>query len=312
MRVSTLYALVGLISLTGNAFAEKTHPIEEIVNHYTGTWFASAEDKVRCGHILRELSGGDMKGVKERGTAIDQALRDARCLDEYSHVYGASILPTADPRKKMDTASIDRIGSYLFVYINTFEEPRDALVSAVKNLDREILKAVKTVVIDVRGNQGGYIHELHKVLDAVFSPQAGVHYLEPEGKPTYGKNFTTSGVGVLAGLEIRILTDSQTASSSEWMIETLCYEWYPEKCLSVGTTTYGKSRIQCFATVAGVEIKLTCGEWFLPERHARIKDQSRMQRVQGVGLTADRNMRFESCDRYNYTCIAEQLASAGL
>ena len=305
--------LVGLLSLTGAIPVYDLSKTEVVARHYTETWFADVKEKARCGTLLRGLAGSDFKYAIEHGTTIDDALRKEKCLDVYSYIYGRSTLPIAPAIPRLDSSSVDLVGSYLFVYINTFENEGDDLVAKIDKLDTKSLDAVKTVVIDVRGNPGGYISTLHRLLDQSFSPRAGVRYLEPKGKVTYGTHYMTSRTGILAGRAIRILTDSDTASSSEWMIETLCYEWYTDKqmCTTLGSKTTGKSVLQCIWN-GEIQIKLTCGEWFLAERGETKKDQSRApQRIQGVGIEPDMPMSFD-CDRFSYSCIAKQLAEAGL
>ncbi len=298
---------------------EQVEPLsqaEQIAVHYNKWWFADVGNKARCNAILRTL-------VRERtiqrdsaeGRAIDADMRREHCLDEYSHLYGGELYGTGTAAKKLDNPSVETIGTYLFVYINTFvgSGRGEEIIQLVKQRI-SAMPVIETVVVDVRGNPGGHIDELHVVLNGLFAPASGIKYLQPLGQMTFKKNskfFTTDQRGMLSGHKIRILTDRATASASEWMIETLCYEWYPDSCATIGSTTLGKSILQCHGEPAGIEVRLTCGEWFLPDR-PNAKDQAKHpHRVQGIGITPDRPMSFD-CDRYAYACIAQKLADAGM
>ncbi len=308
-----MLSVAGLLLLTSSAPAEMLSTTD-VTAYYKDTWLASLEEKSRCAVTLQALATDDILVAKRNGVAIDQAMRETRCLDSYSYIYGRSILPSAPTATLLDTPSIDVVGSYLFVYINTFDNKGEDLLAKIEKISEPVRASVKTVVIDVRGNPGGQIDTLRKVLDLSFSPRAGMRFLELSGKATYGTFYTTTRTGIFAGRDIRILTDPHTASSSEWMIETLCFEWYPDKCTTLGNSpTFGKSLLQCINKDASLEVKLTCGEWYMADKYPSGKDQSKLpQRIQGIGITPDKLMIFAECERFGYTCIARELADAGL
>ncbi len=310
MRTHFMLALAGLLMVTSPVRSEGITSTAEVTAHYKDTWFASDAEKARCADRLQAFAGDDLEAAKKQGVAIDDMMRSEKCLDGYSYIYGHSTLPIASAR--LDTPSVDAIGSYLFIYINTFENKADDLIAKLKKLDEQAVEAVTTVVIDVRGNGGGYVESLKNVLDESFSPEPGLRFLQLSGKASYGTFYTTSRKGIFAGRKIVILVDPQTASSSEWLVEILCYEWYPNTCTTLGVSpTYGKSILQCIYDGKTMEIKLTCGEWFLVNKRTH-EAEAKPQRVQGVGIKPDKPMAFSDCDRFAYTCIAAELAEAGL
>lgn len=306
-----MLALVGLLSLTGAIPLYDISKTEAVARHYEETWHGNDAEKKRCSNSLRALAGNDIHVALQSGASIDESMRKAKCLDVYSYVYGSDVLPVGHAVAKMDGPAVDLVGGYAFVYINTFQNNGEELLKKLRALTPKALKDIETVVIDVRGNEGGYVETLRNLLDLSFSPQPGLEYLKLVGRATFGTHYTTSRTGIFAGRSILILADSDTGSSSEWLIETLCYEWYPDKCTTVGAKTLGKSILQCMQTVY-IHMKLTCGEWYLTVRGDTRKDQSRLPvRIQGVGIPPDKPMTFD-CDRFAYACIARQLADAGL
>ena len=310
MRTGVLTCLLaGLCSLVGTTSTFNYTKTEHVARHYEQTWFAPAQEKRRCGALLRTLAGDDLRIAFKIGLSIDEAMRATKCLDRYSYIYGPDMLPVGASGAVLSGPSVDTVGPYLFLHIASFQIAAQDLVGVIGKIDPKTSEDIDTVVIDIRGNAGGYIDTLHELLDRWFAPRAGVRYLKLEGEATFGKYRTTSRTGLFSGRNIRILTDSDTGSSSEWLIETLCYEWYPDKCTTLGSKTVGKSLLQCINR-SEVTTKLTCGEWLLPPKSN--KDQSRLaQRVQGVGIEPDLPLNFD-CERYAYGCIALQLAEAGL
>jgi hypothetical protein len=288
---------------------------KDLIRHYREWWFASDSEKDRCAARMEELTAGRSFTVGSMyGDQTDETLRRERCLDIYSHVFGGDALPiggtsmTASP-------SIESVGEYLFVYINSFIGSRNDLIGMLEKLAPETVARTRTVVIDGRSNPGGSVEVLHDVMNVMFSPKPGVQYLKPRGKVTYGTHFETNRTGMFAGRDIRILTDAETGSSTEWMVETLCYEWYPDSCVSLGTKTLGKAILQCSQKMSYPDqrfsVKLTCGEWFLVNKR-KTQDPVVEEKVQGIGIEADQPLTFPDCDRYAYACIAKKLTEAGL
>jgi Peptidase family S41 len=295
---------------------ERPTPREAVIQQYETRWLASPLEKRRCANYARTLSNYRLfEFGSPTGTEIDNELRRVKCLDIYSYLFGQSVLPSGGAT--LDRSSVERVGSYLFVYINTFGDSVDDVVEKISSLGETDVQAVRTVVLDVRDNLGGYVNQVYKLLNVMFSPRDGVRsFHAARGNPTYGQDYKTDRTGIFAGREIRILTNKDTGSSSEWMLETLCYEWYPKKCVSVGTKTYGKAILQCIDTLKlgedfYVVLKVTCGEWFLTNRRKQ-QDRLEPQKVQGVGIKPDKPLTFPDCSRFGYDCIARELADAGL
>ncbi len=319
MRTFWLSIIVGIFCLTSTHAKDVQAPVElsqseRLMQVYETWWHAINGDKARCIEFLQKLTTGRyILPGSPAGSKMDARLRAVGCLDEYSYLYTFGVVDRQPEQKRLDEPSVEKIGSYLFVFISFFHHVDTKIIEMVQKHLAKSQDAIDTVVIDVRGNEGGSIGELHEILNKLFSPQAGIRHLEPSGRMTFKENpnyFTTNQRGILSGRKIRILTDAITASASEWMIETLCNEWYPDSCMSLGTTTFGKAVLQCGVHDKEFIVQLTCAEWFLKGK--TLKDQAQLpQKVQGVGITPDKSMTFD-CDRFAYSCIAQRLADAGL
>ena len=86
-----MFALVGLLSLTGAIPLYDISKADVVARHYTETWFGDAGEKRRCGALLRSLDGNDFVAAIRNGESIDTTMRKEKCLDKYSYIYGSNI-----------------------------------------------------------------------------------------------------------------------------------------------------------------------------------------------------------------------------
>lgn len=136
----------------------------------------------------------------------------------------------------------------------------------------ETLEAPEYIVIDVRGNGGGYLQGANEVM-GLFVPFATklVHL-------DYGdfeQSIVNGDTGPYYGIPLYILVDENTASASEIMAQTLREK---NSALVIGTQTYGKGSVQTFFNYwDGSELKLTIAHWLSSDRTS----------IHGVGVTPD-------------------------
>ena len=103
-----------------------------------------------------------------------------------------------------------------------------------ENMD--ILNSADKFIIDLRGNNGGYIEELIKVM-SLFYPNEQVVFTESRGGEL--KEHTAFGKSKLNFEKIAFLCDENTASSAEVMIFNMNSD-FDDKVFIVGKSTYGK------------------------------------------------------------------------
>lgn len=121
----------------------------------------------------------------------------------------------------------------------------------------------KYVMIDLRGNGGGYIHQCLQVIGELVEKNTPViDYTERMQDPETGKfiqNQSTiyaDGEGDYAHVKLYVLVDRYTASASELMVSCLQGR---NNVVVVGDTTYGKARGQVLLDgPEGVLAKITC------------------------------------------------------
>jgi carboxyl-terminal processing protease len=116
------------------------------------------------------------------------------------------------------------------------------------------------MILDLRGNGGGYLEEASKFLG---------HFL-PKGEPTVqseyqayeSMTFKSDGKGELANLPTVILIDQLTASAGEIIALTLQEQGVP----LIGMPSFGKGSIQTFTELPdGSSLKYTVGKRYSPQ-----------------------------------------------
>lgn len=120
-------------------------------------------------------------------------------------------------------------------------------------------EGIEALVIDVRGNNGGYLTTVTDIAS----------YLLPKGSIIYqvqkddDKEITKDKTGTYRDYPIAILVDSNSASASEILAGAIkeSYEGFV-----VGTKTYGKGTVQQVKKLAdGSMIKYTVENWLTPD-----------------------------------------------
>ncbi len=100
----------------------------------------------------------------------------------------------------------------------------------------DILDSADRFIIELRGNRGGYIEELIKVM-SLFYPNEQVVFTESKGGEL--KKHTAFGKSKVSFEKIAFLCDENTASSAEVMIFNMNSD-FDDKVFIVGKSTYGK------------------------------------------------------------------------
>lgn len=127
--------------------------------------------------------------------------------------------------------------------------------NALKKLDKE---GIKGLVIDVRGNSGGYLSTVTDITSLLL-PKGKIIYQVQKGDK---KNATKDKTSAKEEYPIAVLTNSSSASASE-ILAAAIKESY--KGYVVGTKTYGKGTVQQVKKLSdGSMIKYTTQNWLTP------------------------------------------------
>lgn len=148
----------------------------------------------------------------------------------------------------------DSIG---YLEINQFAEDTAALSRRAAEEFKQ--KGVKGVVLDVRGNGGGYLDAAVDVAGLWMNNQVVVQ--EKQGDKVVD-TLKTGDKAILNGIPTAILIDGGSASASEIVAGALQDHGVAKL---VGVKSYGKGSVQQIEDVAGGgQLKVTVARWFTP------------------------------------------------
>ncbi len=136
---------------------------------------------------------------------------------------------------------------------NTADELRDALQEL-------LLRGMKQLILDLRGNPGGYLQVAVQVADEFLSGRKLVVYTE--GRNHRRQNFYTSRKGLFEQGKMVVLIDEGTASAAEILASAL-QEW--GRATLVGRPTFGKGLVQeQYMMPDQSAVRLTVARYYTP------------------------------------------------
>ena len=140
------------------------------------------------------------------------------------------------------------------------------------------------IVLDLRGNGGGWVTSAQEVIGRFVDPARGPALYEDTDPGAGGEE----ALPILSGdvgpteLPVVVLVDRATASAAEIVAGAL--RDY-ERAILVGESTFGKGSVQRIYTFPdGATLRVTVAEWFTPSR----------QRIEDAGLAPDVPVSFEA------------------
>jgi len=143
-----------------------------------------------------------------------------------------------------------------YIYIGIFAN--NTYNQFKENLDKLEKDNISALIIDVRGNSGGHLTAVDKILDIFLNSKQIMYQFNQNNKitKTYGTGKDNKKY------EIVLLCDESSASASEVLISGL-----KENLNStiIGKKTYGKGTVQEMVTLSnGTQYKITVKKWLTP------------------------------------------------
>lgn len=153
---------------------------------------------------------------------------------------------------------------------------RIRIAAFTRGVGREVRAAVERsrgqgVLLDLRGNPGGLLHEAVEVASAFLDGGPVVSY---RGRGVEPQTFTAEGHGD-ASTSLVVLVDGGTASAAEVVAAALQERG---RAVVVGSTTYGKGSVQQAQRLSdGSALEITVARYFTPSGRS----------LDGSGITPD-------------------------
>ncbi|MXV94664.1 MAG: PDZ domain-containing protein [Gemmatimonadetes bacterium] len=128
----------------------------------------------------------------------------------------------------------------------------------------EEYEGAKALIVDLRGNPGGYLDESLQIADMLLAPGEKLASVDSRGVAGAVSNqeWTARSPARIAETPIVILVDAYTASAAEIISGALQDN---DRAVVVGRRTFGKGAVQThYPLPAGRQISITTGSWYTP------------------------------------------------
>lgn len=143
-----------------------------------------------------------------------------------------------------------------YIGVNLFgQKTYDQFSSALNKLEKDDMDSL---IIDLRGNSGGYLTTVTQMLSIFFDRDTVIYKMKTKDKIEEFKSIYPGQ----KKYKVLILIDENSASASEIMAGAMKEKY---GATLVGKTTYGKGTVQSTADLSdGTMIKYTIQEWLTP------------------------------------------------
>jgi carboxyl-terminal processing protease len=201
-------------------------------------------------------AGALIKGAK--GTPVTLTIeRGGRNLD-------VTIVRNVYNRPEVDTRTLAN-GSVAYIDVSGINEPASSQFHLA--LSRALAAGQKSIIIDMRGNPGGYVPDAVKIASEFISSGAILYQQDSSGTQTEidAKPKDAKGLAVDSSIKVVVLVDKNTASAAEITAAALQARG---RALIVGQTTYGKGVVQAWLPLPNNDggIHLTIARWLTPNK----------------------------------------------
>jgi carboxyl-terminal processing protease len=220
---------------------------------------------IRAGDRILTIDNEKVTGIKITTTGVRSRLMGPKGTKVIVSVHRKGVKDVLDftiIRDKIPIYSLD--ASYMldketgYIKLNKFaattgKEFSEALLNMKKS-------NMKNLVVDLRGNGGGYMLAATELADKFFADQKLLVYME--GRKSPRQDFKSAGSGTLSDSRLVILTDESSASASEIFAGAI-QDW--DRGVIMGRRTFGKGLVQNgFYLTDGSMIRLTIARYYTP------------------------------------------------
>ena len=231
---------------------------------------------IRSGDLIAAVDDASLRGVP----LVDALHRlkgdvDTTVAVTVRRADGPVVLPIVRRRTGdwMVAAELRRDGERFVGYVALLDFSEGVGAMARRAVDTLLDSGATSIVLDLRGNPGGWASEAVRVAE-IFLPD-GAPVLTERGVHIDTTTYFTHAAPIDVAVPLVVLVDGQTASSAEIVSGALRDNG---RAVLIGETTFGKGRIQDVVPLAtGGAFKFTVAEYVTPSGFA----------LDGVGLAPD-------------------------
>lgn len=177
---------------------------------------------------------------------------------------GSSLNEYVLTRKNIKTSSV--VSKFIIpetniAYIKSVRFTANCYNEFIESLEELSKKGMKSLIVDLRGNQGGYLEQVVKIISELIPAGNKITYTTSKN-PDYKLEYTTKGNMKYERLPIIVMIDGQSASASEIFagaIQDL------DRGLVIGGQSFGKGTVQkYFEFKDSSAFSLTVASYYTP------------------------------------------------
>ena len=225
----------------------------------------SEEVGLRAGDRIIEVDGENIAGIGLKNSDVFDFLRGEKGTEVEITVLRKSMDETLDftiVRDKIPIHSLD--ASYMldnetgYIKLNKFSATTtDEFVEAMNELK---LEGVKNLVLDLRGNGGGYLKTAIEISDQFLKDDQLIVYTSGTNEPK--REYEATSKGVFEEGNLVVLVNETSASASE-IVSGSVQDW--DRGVIIGRRSYGKGLVQKpFFLTDGSMVRLTTAHYYTP------------------------------------------------
>ena len=190
-----------------------------------------------------------VKGDKD--TTVDITIK--RGEEEKTITITRAVVDNVSVTSELIEKNDKKIG---YIYISTFAaNTTKQFVRELKDLEE---KEIDSLIIDVRGNTGGYLTTVEDIISMFIKKGEPIYQLKTKDVVEIIKDNTDES----RDYPVVVLADGGSASASELLVGAFGEIYNAE---IVGTKTFGKGKVQKVTTLSsGAMFKYTYQEWLTP------------------------------------------------
>lgn len=253
---------------------------------------------VRAGDKIVAIDGKSTEGVSvdkavseirgPAGTTVDLTIvRDGKSLD-IKIVRETIQVPETDD-------GVDAVSGVYHIALFEFTSNSAGLFDQA--FERFRASGAKKLVIDLRGNPGGYLDAAVDIASHFLAKGTTIVTEDFGGKEANNVHTSLGYSDVPAGTKIAVLMDSGSASASEILAGALQDN---HAATVIGTKSFGKGSVQTLLDLDGGSLKVTVARWVTPAGHW----------IMGNGVTPDITVVYNTPNATTTPKVDPQMARA--
>lgn len=223
----------------------------------------AAQAQLQEGDAILAINDSVITGKKPNNSQLRQMLRgnkDSKVtlrISRNNTVITRELIRGTIPQPSLDAAYIlaPQVG---YIRLNRFAET--TYKEFMEATDSLLIKGMKKMILDLRGNGGGLLDEAVKIGDEFLAE--GKTIVSVEGRSIKNEVFRTTKPGLFESGELVVLLDEQSASASEVLAAALQEN---DRAILVGRRSFGKGLIQeQYPLGDGGFLRLTVARYLTP------------------------------------------------